>query len=370
MPQTSNILRFPVAIDSSSENHKKLKKNEDSGSSLELSILHNPYEKNHRWLNLEYHRWTDKNQDVLSFLEKFLDERSLFISPLSVAHLVATFKHYNFLTLADFARADLQAFLAKRGKSDWKRKTLDSRIADVFTFANWLCDNHITNRRHRVKRTRKPVQREMPENAEIDLIFEKLRENYQSASPLRRLCNLQRYLITCVIYETGCRISEACSLFCEDVRLRNSEWFILIRGTKTESAERTVKISTQLFNDLNDYRNTYGLSGRLFSSARGNQINAEEFSKWIRKFCEKLQISCKIHPHLFRYLFIVRWFREGKDGLELSHRLGHASIQMTYYYAKQVQRLCHDIDLSESISILERQKNLNAHIYNKKPTGW
>lgn len=302
----------------------------------------------------------------MALANDFLFERSQFLTAKTLSGYQFALQFYSFLSLSDFERKDFVAYLRKKADKSWTRRTLEHKLKILVCFGNWLCDNHHTQNHLRFRQIHKPVQRDMPENFEIDLIFEQLKKNYLTASPKRRFCNLQRYLVTRVIYETGCRISEACNLYFEDVRLRNHQWFILLRGTKTESSERTVLISDELFQELNDYRNVYELDGRIFSSSWGNAFSAEQYSRWLAKFCKNLKISCHIHPHLFRYLFIVRWFRDGKDGIELSHRLGHSSIQMTYYYAKQVQRICHDIDLSESISILERQKSLNAWIYNEK----
>lgn len=207
----------------------------------------------------------------------------------------------------------------------------------------------------------------MPEAWEVDLIFSAAEENYKNLSGKRRFVNHQRYLQTRILYETGCRISECLNLYLEDVRIKNREYFILIRGTKSESAERTVKITTQLFDELNDFRNLYEITGRLFSTSVGGVCYPEDYTHWISKFCKTLDISCGIYAHIFRYLFIVQWIRQGKDLVELMHRLGHSDVSMTIYYARQVARLCHDIDVSKSLSMLEKQKSSDVYRYNKKP---
>ncbi len=276
---------------------------------------------------------------------------------------------FSFLKIEDFNRADLIEICKRKSSPNWTRKTLEKRLIDLSLFANWLCDNRITTRHHRVKFSRKPIARETPETHEIELIFQSLKENYLHANQVKKQLNQTRYLVTRIIYETGCRISECLNIFVEDVKITPGKYFIFIRGTKTESAERTVQISSLLFNELREFRDSFDLQGRLFSSSRGNAFNPEEFSKWLRLWCEKLGISCKIHPHLFRYLYIIESIKAGKDALEIVVRLGHSSIIQTFHYFKQVQRLYPDANLTEAISMLEKKKNLNATIYGK-PKGW
>lgn len=278
----------------------------------------------------------------------------------------ATFKHYGFLTLADFERKNFQDFLASKSNKDWTRKTCEQRIAEVFVFGNWLCANHLVNQRFRVKRLRRPNIRPIPESYELELLFDSLHQDWKQSSHTKRFINHQRYLLLRVLYETGCRISEATGLYLEDIRINERRYFVFINGTKTETSKRTVEISPKLFSELNEFRNEYDLQGRLFSSSRGNAFNPEEYSKWLRLYAEKLGISCKIHPHLFRYLFIIESIKQGKDAIEVMTRLGHSDVSMTIYYFNQVRRLYPEANLSSSISILEKRKGLNRHIYGGK----
>ncbi len=276
-------------------------------------------------------------------------------------------EYFAFLDISDFNLPDFQKYLFSKSCSSWTRRTIEQKVKILCIFGNWLCDKHITERRHRPQFQRKPVRRETPESWELEILFDSLRQSLKVGTARRRLEQHQRYLILRILYETGCRISEAVGLYLEDVRIQSGKYFVLIRGTKSEAAERAVQISTELFEELNDYRNLYQVKARLFSSNKGFKIDTSNFSSWLRHYGEKLGISCRINPHLFRYLFIIESIKKGGDLTEIMVRLGHSDVSMTIYYFNQVRRLYPDIALSNSISILEQKKKLNAHIYNQKP---
>lgn len=275
--------------------------------------------------------------------------------------------HYSFLQIEDFNRADFLKYLANFADSNWNRRTLEQKIKILCIFGNWLCDNRLTERHHRPRFSRKPVQRDLPESFELDLLFDTVQSNYLDSSGKTRRINFQRYLILRLLYFTGGRISEILNLYLEDIRIQSGKYFCLIRGTKSEAAERAVEIPAELFEQLNEYRNIYDLKGRIFTNTHNRAYSPIVFCKWLKAFAESLKISCKVHPHLFRYLFIIESIKRGEDLTELMVRLGHSDVSMTIYYFNQVRRLYPDIALSNSISILERKKNLNAHIYNQKP---
>jgi integrase len=308
----------------------------------------------------------DKNSPASKLLDVYLFDGHFDYALPSIANYRCLFNHYYFLTIADFERIDFVKFAAAKAKPDWNRRTIEKNLQLLCAFSVWLCNMGFTTRKHRHKRTRKPIQRDLPTTEEISLIFDSLKIAYHEAGGFHRRALHQRYLVTRILFETGARISEATAIYLEDVRIAGDKYFILIRGTKTEAAERTCQISTQLFDELKEFRNIYDLRGRLFSSANGNILDGNDYGKKLRKHCAKIGISCKIHPHLFRYLYIIESIKSGKDPFEIMIRLGHSDVTMTLYYFRQVRRLYPDLDLTESISLLERKKSLNVHIFNTK----
>lgn len=354
---------------SSDENtNESLKVRSLSDSENEPPIRLSLQNDNNNQLNHEPTRslLADKNSSVIELLDTYLFDGHFEYSSSSILNYRSLFSHYHFLKIADFERIDFVKFAAAKAKANWSRRTIELNLQMLCAFSVWLCNKQITTRKHRFKRTRKPIQRDLPATDEIALIFDSLKVGYHEAGGFHRRALHQRYLVTRILFETGARISEATSIFLEDVRIVGEKYFILIRGTKTEAAERTCQISSQLFNELKEFRNIYDLRGRLFSSANGNALDGNDYGKKLRKHCEKLGISCKIHPHLFRYLYIIESIKCGKDPFEIMIRLGHSDVSMTLYYFRQVRRLYPDLDLTESISLLERKKSLNAYIFNTK----
>jgi site-specific recombinase XerD len=336
------------------------------------SILLDYEKKNHEQTETANHEQTlietgnylvDK--ELHRLLTQFLFDKLQHVGFYSIRNHLATFRHYSFLVLSDFDKPNAYKWFEQKSSAKWSKITMQGHLVNLSTFGNWLCLNHLTNQRFHPKVTRRPKRREIPKSFELELLFDSLRNDWQNSSDLKKFVTHQRYIFVRCLYELGARVSEVAGIYLNEITQGEKSWFVFIDGTKSESSKRTIELSNNLFSEINHFRNVYELEGRLFSSSRGNALDTCEFGRWLRVYSEKLGISCKIHPHLFRYLFIIESIKEGKDAIEVMTRLGHSDVSMTIYYFNQVRRLYPEAELSASISILEKKKGYNSKIYGK-----
>jgi integrase/recombinase XerD len=262
------------------------------------------------------------------------------------------------LDLADFNSIDLLGMFAAHFPPTWATSTARAHLARLATFGNWLCRNHHTNCRHRApKQSRRPMHRALPTAEETRRILSTLAERAATASPGRARTREQDYLIVRVLYETGARISEALALNVEDIERTEHGAVLIIRGTKSEAAERAVIVSDELADDLHRFRVRWHLfRGRFFKSRTRRPLNAGEFCKWLKAHCESIGVHCPVTPHTFRYAFILSQIEQGKSALEVMSRIGHTDIEMTVYYFNQVRRLMPWVEVNGDIAILERRR--------------
>lgn len=269
-----------------------------------------------------------------------------------------TFIHINRagLELADFDRPELLEKFAHALPARFERSTILAYLARCARFGNWLALCHYTTRRHRAPdRPRRPKRREVMTEEETAALLESLRLRAMRADFFRQTYE-RDWLIVCVLYETGARISEALDLCVDDLHNREEGNYLVIRGTKTEDSERAVEISDELFINLTRYRHQHAIArGRIFRTRSGKKVDRVTFGHWLKKYVRNLDIQCPVTPHLFRYQYIMREIAKGTSALEVMTRLGHGGVDMTVYYFNQVRRLMPWVKTNPDVSILERR---------------
>jgi len=189
-----------------------------------------------------------------------------------------------------------------------------------------------------------------------------LRDRYQRTAlgSARQRFYGKDYLLTAVLIETGARIAEAVAIERRDLISHATgdelHHAILLRGSKSDAAERAVQIPNWLSEELQLYARRFQLFGRLFISRSQRPINTRTFCKRLADFCEGLQLSCRVTPHVLRYRFILNLITQGKSALDVMTRAGHTDVQMTVYYFNQVRRLMPWIQVNGDIALLESRK--------------
>lgn len=138
-----------------------------------------------------------------------------------------------------------------------------------------------------------------------------------------------------LLYSTGCRVSEICSLDTDSVAGPK----IRVRGKGDK--DRFVFIGTQAREALNAYlplanelkRRKGNRSRALFLELKnGGRLTARGVYYIIDKYAVMSGISKKISPHTFRHSFATALLDEGADIRTVQEMLGHASISTTQVY--------------------------------------
>ena len=139
--------------------------------------------------------------------------------------------------------------------------------------------------------------------------------DYQKKGALRDIAVIE------LLFATGMRISELCSLKIDDVNLEDKTILIYGKGAK----ERRI----QLGNDdvtgiLEEYRGDY-------------------FSRMINKYTAIAGIGLHITPHMFRHTFATSLLEADVDIRYIQKMLGHSSINITEIYTHVTMEKQRDI---------------------------
>jgi integrase len=272
-----------------------------------------------------------------------------------------TFKHLNKsgITIEDFNSAGVMARFAAKLPGRWANNTISGHLRRLQRFGNWLALNHITHCKHRTpEQQRRPKRREVMLEHEVTALLESLQQRGKDASKFKRAAYERDHLVTRVLYETGARISETLDLCVDDVIANEHGNYLLIRGTKSDAAERVVEISAELFIRLAKFRQEQGIArGRIFRTRTGKAVDRVGFNHFLKRYCQQLEIHCNVTPHLFRYMYIIREISKGTSALEVMTRLGHAGVNQTVYYYNQVRRLMPWVETNKDVALLEKKIN-------------
>lgn len=239
----------------------------------------------------------------------------------------------------------------------WASSTTGAHLKRLQRFGNWLAINHITHCRHKTpEQRRRPKRRDVMSPVEVRALLDSLHQRAATASKFKHPTYERDYLIVLVLYETGTRISETLDISVDDLLSNEHGNYLLVRGTKSEDAERTVEISDELFIRLSKFRQEQGIArGRIFRTRTGHRVDRVSFGHWLTKYCRSLEIHCRVTPHSFRYMYIIRKISEGTSALEVMTRLGHRGVEQTVYYYNQVRRLMPWVETNKDVSILEKR---------------
>jgi integrase/recombinase XerD len=135
------------------------------------------------------------------------------------------------------------------------------------------------------------------------------------------------HLLIMVLFDNGCRVSEALALRCADVDLDNLLVTVHGKGRK----DRKVPMSFELRKALFKYRRGEGL---LFTTANGTPWGRIGALRSIKLHCRKLGFEPPARTlHAMRHTFALNYLRKGGSVFHLQKILGHSTLEMTRRYA-------------------------------------
>lgn len=144
-----------------------------------------------------------------------------------------------------------------------------------------------------------------------------------------------------LMYGTGIRVGELCSLNSIDVDIKTGKLFIWKgKGRK----ERVVPLGKNVIKHINRYirKSRNALAKRtgkreetkaLFLTRDGKRISIQVVEKRLKKWFRDSGIKRKrISPHVLRHSFATHMLENGADIKHIKEILGHSSIQTTVIY--------------------------------------
>ena len=161
------------------------------------------------------------------------------------------------------------------------------------------------------------------------------RECHQAKTECEKFVALRNIAVIEMLFATGMRVSELCSLKPEDVDLENGCIRIMGKAAK----ERNIQIgNNEVLSILRKYHEAnqprINQCGFFFVNRLSARLSEQSVRFMLQNLCNRADISFKITPHMFRHSFATLLLEEDVDIRYIQRMLGHSSIQTTQIYTQ------------------------------------
>ena len=150
---------------------------------------------------------------------------------------------------------------------------------------------------------------------------------YQKRNALRDTAVIE------LLFATGLRISELCSLRKNDIDLFDQTVLVYGKGSK----ERRIQIGNDdVVKVLKEYKKEYVTQIEkceyFFANQSGKKLSDQSIRRMINKYSSIAAIDLHITPHMFRHTFATSLLEADVDIRYIQDMLGHSSINITQIY--------------------------------------
>lgn len=231
----------------------------------------------------------------------------------------------------------LEAYIASLHKS-YKPKTVKRKIASYKAFFRYLeyKDFIEINPFNKVQiKFREPVilPKTIPLNTIESFLSTLYTQKALADTDYRKKCILRDIAVTELLFATGMRISELCSLRPQDVNLSERTVLIFGKGAK----ERKIQIGNDavtaaLLEYCSAYEDEIADCGYFFVNRLKHRLSEQSVREMINKYTELASIKLHITPHMFRHSFATYLLEADVDIRYIQEMLGHSSINITEIY--------------------------------------
>lgn len=211
-----------------------------------------------------------------------------------------------------FSKENIQAYIAWL-HTDYAVRSVKRKMASLkafftyLTFEGELADDPFSHMRIRL---REPSL--LPRTIPLATIDQLLRHVYSLQSIYNKRTYAYRAVVRDVavlelLFATGIRISELCSLQPNDVGLQEGSIKIYGKGAK----ERLIQVGHQnVLHALRNYTHYWSAdiqtANHFFLNRLGNPLSEQSVRCMIKKYCNQSGISLHITPHMFRHPYVKR----------------------------------------------------------------
>ncbi|MBR2564326.1 MAG: tyrosine-type recombinase/integrase [Paenibacillus sp.] len=242
----------------------------------------------------------------------------------------------------DVSSAHIKRYIQERQRIGSEANiTLNNNIATLKVFFQYLVDEEFIEERENPMRRIKNLKEAKTviitfNDEEVSRIINDVREETYS--------NVRDKLIVIMLFDTGIRVSELCSIKNEDIARRH----ILIHGKG--SKQRLVYISSIMRRYMRKYeelrkerfkkKSPEDVADYYFLDQMAEGLSRSRINKILKEHCKNAGVRKEVRcsPHDCRHYFAQKQLKNGIDVYSLSRLLGHFDTQITAKYLRGLEQ--------------------------------
>lgn len=241
------------------------------------------------------------------------------------------------IEISDITPEILETYIAKLHQQ-YQPKTVKRKIASLKALFHYLEYKEIIDKNPFCKiqvRFREPIKlpKTIPLNT-VELFLSTIykqrtnaKTDYLKKNALRDAAAIE------LLFATGMRISELCTLGNNDVNLYDGSILIYGKGDK----ERRIQIGNNaVIRILDEYKNAFHteieICKHFFANQSGKAMSDQTVRRMFNKYTSLAAIELHITPHMFRHTFATSLLEADVDIRYIQEMLGHSSIHITEIY--------------------------------------
>lgn len=244
-------------------------------------------------------------------------------------------------------RLDLNRRISSKSQQEYKRSTQHTFLVAVRAFLKYM----IRAEKEQVLppdqiTLAKPDPRvpKVLDDDQLKVLFE--------VQDLNKLSGLRDRALLEVLFSTGLRVSELCSLNVDSINLDTGEFVVVGKGRKV----RVVYLSPNAIDWLGRYLSTRKDSyAPLFLRYSGKRMDIDDetgeslrltprsVERLVKGYTTRAGITVDATPHTLRHTFATGLLREGADLRSVQELLGHSNVATTQIYTHVTNRQLKDI---------------------------
>lgn len=266
--------------------------------------------------------------------QKCLDEKTLKAYRIDLQQF---YNQNSNIPITEITSATLEQYIAGLHEQ-YKPKTVKRKIASVKALFHYLEYKNIIDQNPFNKiliHFREPVilPKTIPLNTVETFLSTIYRQHENAKTPYQKRNALRDAAVIELLFATGMRISELCSLKISDVNLYDGTILIYGKGDK----ERRIQIGNEsVIRILTEYKDNFRTemqSGiNFFVNQSGKTLSDQSVRRMINKYTSLASIEQHITPHMFRHTFATSLLEADVNIRYIQEMLGHSSINTTEIY--------------------------------------
>lgn len=275
-------------------------------------------------------------QEIINVYITFCTEQKTLSTKTTKAYQT-DLRQFADYTNSIFDREHIQSYITQLHRS-FKPKTAKRKIATLKAFTHYLMVQDLisANPFDKIETSfREPVL--LPKTIPFNIISAILSSAYSSLKACQtdysRKCVLRDIAVLEILFATGARVSEICTLTPGAIDLENHTLKIFGKGSK----ERIIQIENPdvlkaLSNYFSAFQDEIYTAGFFFVNKLKHRLSEQSVRAMINRYVNAVGYERHVTPHMFRHSFATLLLEEDVDIRYIQKILGHSSITTTQIY--------------------------------------